>query len=89
MSLLDELMDTSRRDRIDHLEEYVVKGNQLKGDFEGSVTGIWQRFDAETGGGVVSYKNKEYLTKPIGFTALPAGTPIEMTHTNGIYYTKF
>ena len=88
MSLLNELLDTSRRDRIDHLEERVVDGNQLKGDFEGSVTGIWKKFH-ETGGGLVSYKNKEYLTKVLGLTALRAGTPVELTHVNGVYYSKF
>lgn len=89
MSLVNELMDNSRRDRLDFLEQWFDHGTQLKGDFEGSVTGIWQRFDSSTGGGVVSYQNKEYLTKPLGFTALKAGTPVELTHVNGIYYSKF
>ena len=88
MDLLSNLMDRSRTDRIVDLERLEENGDQIQGDFEGSVTGTWVKFD-ENAAGVVSYRNKQYITKPIGFTSLPAGTEVEITHANGVYYSKF
>lgn len=68
--------------------ERLQKGNVFEGDFEGNVTGYWVKLD-QNGAGVVSYNQKNYVTKPIGFTSLPAGTEVELSHANGVYYSKF
>jgi hypothetical protein len=64
------------------------KNEIIQGDFEGSVTAYWVRL-AENGAGVVRYNNKEYVTKPIGFTSIPAGHQVELSHANGIYYSNW
>ena len=87
MSLLDSLLQSSKVSRIVQ-KERLEKGVVIEGDFDGSVTGYWVRLQ-ENGGGVVSYNKKEYITKPIGFTSLPAGSEVELSHANGIYYSKF
>lgn len=87
MSLLQSLKDRSRVQRMLQLER-LEKGTVIEGDFEGSVTGYWVRLD-NSGAGIVSYNKKEYTTKPIGFTSLPSGSEVELSHANGIYYSKF
>lgn len=87
MSLLNKLLQINEAERVADLERRADAG-QIKGDFEGSVTGYWVRLELN-GGGSVSYNNKLYLTKPIGFVSLPAGTEVELSHANGIYYSKF
>ena len=87
MSLLNSLLQRSMADRIVQLER-IEKGGNIEGEFEGNVTGIWVKF-AENGTGIVSYNKKEYATKPIGFTSLPAGAVVELSHANGVYYSKF
>ena len=89
MSLLDQLMDRSRMDRLDLLRELQENAGMIKGDFEGSVTGHWVKLDAATGAGIVSYRQKEYATKALGLTSLRPGAEVELTHANGIYYSKF
>lgn len=58
------------------------------GDFVGSVNATWIRLD-ESGAGVVTYSDKEYYTKRIGFTSIPAGTDVELSFANGVYYSKW
>jgi hypothetical protein len=87
MSLLNDLLETSTAERMLQLER-IEKGNVIEGDFEGSVTGHWIRLGTN-GGGYVSYNKKTYTTKPIGFTSLPFGTEVELSHANGVYYSKF
>jgi len=87
MSLLDQLIQQSGVERMLQLEA-LEKGVVIEGDFEGSVTGHWVRLETN-GAGIVSYAKKEYVTKPIGFTSLPAGSEVELSHANGIYYSKF
>ncbi len=87
MSLLNSLINESNAMRILQLER-LEKGNIIEGDFEGSVTGYWVRLNQD-GSGVVSYSKKEYITKPIGFTSLPSGSEVELSHANGVYYSKF
>jgi len=88
MNLLDDLMDRSRMDRIVQLERNEENSGQILGDFDGSVTGYWVRLD-NSGAGIVSYRKKEYVTKPIGLTSLRRGSEVELSHANGIYYSKF
>lgn len=87
MSLLNDLIGRSNAERVLQLERR-EKGSVIEGDFEGSVTGYWVKL-SDSGAGVVSYNRKQYVTSPIGFTSLPAGTEVELSHANGIYYSKF
>jgi len=87
MDLVNELREISIADRMLDLERR-QDGYEIKGDFEGSVTGAWIRLDP-SGAGVVNYKSKEYYTKMIGFTSLPRGTLVELSFANGTYISKY
>lgn len=87
MSLLETATRTSRANRVAEIERR-EEGGFAQGDFEGSVTGFWQRLD-QTGVGIVNYKGKDYKVKPIGFVSLPQGSEVELTHAKGTYYAKF
>jgi len=87
MNLLKLVQDAALANRIDELERR-ESGARAAGDFEGSVTGYWQRL-GQTGVGEVLYKGKVYNVKPIGFMSLAKGTEVELSHANGIYYAKF
>ena len=84
---LFELLALSNANRIEDLDRR-ERSQVVTGDFEGSVAGSWVRLD-ETGAGIVSYNNKEYVTKRLGFTSIPAGTAVELSFGNGIYYSKW
>ena len=85
--ILNTLMKISTANRIVDLE-YRASDVTIQGDFVGSVTGKWVRLGSR-GEGVVSYNNKQYPTKPIGFVSIPAGTEVELSYANGVYYSKF
>lgn len=85
--VLATLLQVSTANRIVDLE-YRASDVTIQGDFVGSVTGSWVKL-GERGEGVVSYNNKNYITKPIGFASIPAGTEVELSYANGIYYSKF
>lgn len=85
--MIKELATYQTRERITELERR-AKSSIIKGDFEGSVTGSWQKLSF-AGGGIVKYNDKSYVTVPIGFVSLPKGTAVELTYANGIYYSKF
>lgn len=87
ISLMDSLREESLARRIVDLER-LASNQVIEGDFEGSVTGKWLRLD-QSGAGIVQYNSKNYTTKPIGFTSVAAGTAVEMTYANGIYYSKW
>jgi len=87
MDLLQTLLETSQNQRLDEIERR-QEGVVIAGDFEGNVTGYWVKL-SESGAGIVSYKNKEYVTKPIGFTSIPSGVEVELSYANGVYYSKF
>lgn len=87
MALLDELLETSYANRVVDLERRETK-ELIEGDFEGSVTGKWVKLD-NSGAGIVEYKSKQYTTQPLGFTSAPAGTMVELTFANGLYYSKW
>ena len=84
LNTLTQISDTNRLLDL----EFRASDITIKGDFVGSVTGKWVKL-GERGEGVVSYNNKRYVTKPIGFVSIPAGTEVEMSFANGIYYSKF
>ena len=85
--LLQDTVKANTAERVTELERR-EDGARAKGDFEGSVTGYWQRLD-QSGVGKVLYKGKLYSVKPIGFLSVPKGTEVELSHANGIYYAKF
>lgn len=87
MPLLNDVQQIQAADRIAEVERR-AKGQEIKGDFEGSVSGSWVRL-REDGAGVVSYNNKQYVTKPIGFTSLPAGQAVQLSHANGVYFSSW
>lgn len=87
MTLLQNLRDVSAAMRLVHLE-MLASDEVIEGDFKGSVTGKWVQL-APNGSGVVEYNSKLYYTKPIGFTSIPAGTAVELTFANGVYYSKW
>ena len=87
MALLDDMLQIANAQRLVELERLELK-QQIEGDFEGSVTGRWIRLDS-TGAGIVEYNSKQYVTKPIGFTSLPAGAAVEMSFAKGVYYSKW
>lgn len=87
MDLLQSLLDISLTDRIVQVEK-LDKKEAISGDFEGSVRGTWVKL-GEDGTGVVAYNDKQYKTKPIGLTSLPAGTEVELSFAKGVYYSKY
>lgn len=86
--MIESLREISLANRLNRLASLTEGAAQIKGDFEGSVTGYWIKI-GDSGEGVVSYNNKEYITKPIGFISIPKGTEVELSYANGIYYSKF
>lgn len=85
--ILAKLVEISTANRFVDLE-FRASDVTIKGDFVGSVTGKWIKLGSR-GEGIVSYNNKQYPTKPIGFVSIPAGTEVELSYANGIYYSKF
>lgn len=87
MALLDTVLEISLANRVADLDRLDRK-SVIQGDFEGSVTGTWERL-AENGAGVVKYNGKSYTTKPIGFTSIQAGHEVELSFAKGVYYSKW
>jgi hypothetical protein len=87
MALIDELKEISLAERIADVERR-DKGYLIEGDFDGSVTGYWVRLD-ESGAGIVTFNNKQYVTKTIGFVSLPRGTGVELSFADGTYFSKY
>jgi hypothetical protein len=87
MELIEQIQQIQQADRVADVERR-ERQELVQGDFEGSVTGYWVKL-REDGAGVVSYNNKKYVTKPIGFTSLPAGQAVELSHANGVYYSSW
>lgn len=87
MDLLSNIMQFSRSNRVLNLENQ-RQGSYISGDFEGSVTATWVKV-GNSGEGIVSYRNKQYVTVSIGFVSLPRGTRVKLSHSNGIYYSSF
>lgn len=87
MDLLSETLNVNLAARVVELERR-EEGSRPRGDFDGSVTGYWLGLD-NSGVGLVQFKGKKYKSRPIGFTSVPKGTEVELTHANGVYYSKF
>lgn len=87
MAMQDRLKAISTSSRLVDLE-FRASDTTIEGDFVGNVTGSWVSL-GQSGEGVVRYNNKNYNTKPIGFISIPAGTEVELSFANGVYYSKF
>ena len=87
MALVDELKEISIAERIADVERR-DKGYLIEGDFEGSVTGYWVKLD-ESGAGIVTFNNKQYVTETIGFVSVPKGTAVELSFADGTYFSKY
>jgi hypothetical protein len=87
MALIDELKEISIAERIADVERR-DKGYLIEGDFEGSVTGYWVKLD-ESGAGIVTFNNKQYVTETIGFVSVPKGTAVELSFADGTYFSKY
>jgi len=85
--MISDLVALSDANRLNELER-LQRDTAIMGDFVGNVTGVWVKL-GDNGEGIVSFSNKTYLTKPIGFLSIPAGTEVELSFANGIYYSKF
>jgi len=87
MALIDDLKEISIAERIADVERR-DKGYLIEGDFEGSVTGYWVKLD-ESGAGIVTFNNKQYVTETIGFVSVPRGTAVELSFADGTYFSKY
>jgi len=87
MALIDDLKEISIAERIADVERR-DKGYLIEGDFEGSVTGYWVKLD-ESGAGIVTFNNKQYVTETIGFVSVPKGTAVELSFADGTYFSKY
>ncbi len=87
MSLIDDLLDENIAARVVEIQRRETKPN-VQGNFEGSVTGTWVKLDPY-GLGIVSYNQKEYKTRPLGFTSIAAGQSVYLSYAGGIYYSSW
>ena len=87
MALIDDLREINSAERLADVERR-DKGVLVEGDFEGSVTGTWVKL-AESGAGIVSFNNKQYVTQTIGFVSVPKGTAVELSFADGTYFSKY
>ena len=87
MTLLDDIRQIQSADRVAEVDRR-NRDVTIKGDFDGSVSASWVRLRGD-GAGIVSYNNKEYVVKPIGFTSLPRGQAVELSHANGVYFASW
>jgi hypothetical protein len=87
MELLESLLETSAANRVADISAR-ESGTPIKGDFEGSVTGTWVELNSY-GLGIVAYNQKQYTTRRLGVTSIPAGRAVQLTFANGIYYSNW
>ena len=85
--LLSRIQNLSRAARIATLEKRAEEVRKI-GDFEGSVSGKWKGLDT-SGGGLVEYEGKLYVTKRQGFTSLFKDSSVQLTYVDGIYYSSW
>jgi hypothetical protein len=86
-NFINSLINISNANRVVDLDR---RQNEpiIRGDFKGSVVGSWVKLD-DNGSGVVMYNKKQYTTRPVGFTSITAGTPVILTHADGVYFSTW
>jgi hypothetical protein len=87
MSIVNQLIRDSEASRVAELERRST-GEVISGDFSGSVTAQWVQL-ASNGAGIVTYNNKQYTTKPLGFTSIAKNQEVELSFANGVYYSNW
>ena len=80
----NELRQASRLVEVERRQQEEA----VRGDFEGIVVGHWARLQ-DDGTGVAIYKDKEYVTRPIGRKNIRKGDPVQLNYTNGIYFSNW
>lgn len=87
MELENKLKQMAEAERVYALE---LRGNGSlrQPDFEGVVYGSWKGFNT-LGAGLVLYKGKTYKTKPLGFTSIPVDTRVQLSYSEGVYYSNW
>jgi hypothetical protein len=85
--ILKATMDQHKAQRLYELDRR-QDGKTIQGKFEGSVAGTWKQL-SNSGGGIVEYKGKDFVTRPIGFTSISKGAAVELSHADGVYYSKW
>lgn len=87
MSLIDVVNQQAEASRLATLEGR-LSGSSSNADFDGSVAANWVQLDS-SGLGVVEYKGKKYKCIRTGSTSLPAGTLVQLTYSNGVYFADW
>lgn len=83
-----EVLATQIENRYQVMETQKRQGTVNAGDFDGAVQGKFLKWNTD-GAVIVEFNNKQYKTKPLGFTAIPRGSTVELTYVSGIYCSKW
>ena len=86
--LLQVVMDTSQAERILQIEERNKYKGQPRGDWDGTVTGIWQKFNSD-GTGECLVNGRPYVVLPQSETSIPKGTNVQVVFSNGQYLASW
>ena len=87
MDLIQAANERREANRFVELERRQAGGDD-KGDCPGTVLGFWVKLK-DNGTGLCSYKDKRYVTRPLGSTSIKKGTPVELFFSDGVYYSKW
>ena len=87
MNLIDVANERAAVERVATIEARLA-GTRVNADFEGSVAASWVKIDSN-GLGVVEYKGKKYKCIRHGGTSLPAGSLVQLTYSNGVYFADW
>lgn len=86
-TLIDEVNRQATANRLATIEDRLA-GNRSNADFEGSVAASWVEIDA-SGLGVVEYKGKKYKSIRLGSTSIPRGTLVQLSYSEGVYFSDW
>lgn len=87
MDLIKEANDNREAARFVELERR-QGGFTSTGDFEGTVQGYWISLQQD-GTGLASYREKSYVTRPLGSKSIKKGTPVQLFFADGVYYSNW
>ena len=80
----NELREAARMVELERRGEDEV----VRGDFAGIVIGSWVLL-RDDGTGLCSYKDREYVTSPLGTKSIRKGEKVELFFSDGVYYSKW
>lgn len=87
MSMIARANELREAARIVELERR-GDGEVVRGDFSGIVIGSWLKLK-EDGTGLCYYKDREYVTRPLGVKSIRKGDKVELYFADGVYYSKW